>query len=225
MAESPELQQDTQEKLLDAAEELFAEDGINRASLRAITSRAGANLASVNYHFGSRDGLVRAVFNRRLGPINTARLERLGQVEAAGTPSLEDILDAFFRPVFEVDLGSHERLEIVRRLIGRMFSESEAERDRILESQFGEVGPRFVGALSKALPDLPVDVLMWRFHFAIGAIIQLTLNGTAIDAASRGLCDPQDADGLTGHLVSFMSSGFRAPVPNDRVGARPKDHC
>jgi AcrR family transcriptional regulator len=201
--------------LLDAAEELFADVGINRTSLRAITSRANANLAAVNYHFGSKDGLVKAVFNRRLGPMNAERLRRLTNLEAEaadGTVGLEAILDAFFRPVFEVDLGSHERLEIVRRLIGRLFSEAEHERDRILESQFGEVGPRFIAALGRALPAVPFEVLLWRFHFAIGAIIQLTLHGTAIDAQSRGLCDPKDAEGLTGHLVAFMAAGFRAPT-------------
>lgn len=220
-------QQDTRNKLLDAAEALFAEDGINRTSLRAITSQAGANLAAVNYHFGSKDGLVRAVFDRRLGPINQERLRRLDRAEAdaggAAVP-VEAILDAFYRPVFEVDLGSHERLEIVRRLIGRLFSEPDGERDRILATQFGAVGHRFISALAKALPELPFEVLMWRFHFAIGAIIQLTLHGTAIDAESRGLCDPKDADGLTRHLVSFMASGFRAPSPAGPV-TPPGDPC
>ena len=55
---------DTKTSLLDAAEALFAELGIAGASMRAITARAGANLAAVHYHFGSKEGLVREVFRR-----------------------------------------------------------------------------------------------------------------------------------------------------------------
>src|SRR5688572_31708077 len=72
---------DTRESLLDAAEKLFSEHGIQSASLRQITQHAGANLAAVNYHFGSKDGLVRAVFSRRLRPMNDERFRRLELVD------------------------------------------------------------------------------------------------------------------------------------------------
>ena len=79
----------TKDRLLDAAEELFSSRGIDATSLRAITSAAEVNLASVNYHFGSKDGLVKTVFIRRLEPLNNERLELLDALEisAAGAPS------------------------------------------------------------------------------------------------------------------------------------------
>ena len=61
---------ETRTRLLDSAEQLFAERGIDATSLRAITTAAGANLASVNYHFGSKDELFREVVSRRIGPVN-----------------------------------------------------------------------------------------------------------------------------------------------------------
>ncbi len=60
------LRSSTKEKILDVAEGLFAEYGFNDTSLRTITSKAGVNLASVNYHFGDKKTLVRAVLNRYL---------------------------------------------------------------------------------------------------------------------------------------------------------------
>ena len=61
---------DTRERLLDAAKYLFAQRGVDATSLRHITAEAAANLASVNYHFGSKEALFRAVFVRRIGPVN-----------------------------------------------------------------------------------------------------------------------------------------------------------
>src|SRR5437763_15014706 len=87
----------TQESLLDAAESLFSERGIEAASLRAITEKAKANLAAVHYHFGSKQGLVRAVFSRRLAPRNEERLRRLDLCLAAGG-GVEEVLRAFLAP-------------------------------------------------------------------------------------------------------------------------------
>src|SRR5215470_7799735 len=91
----------TRESLMDAAESLFAERGIQAASLRAITEQAGANLAAVHYHFGSKQGLVRAVFSRRLNPLNAERLRRLTQIEEAGG-GLEEVLHAFLVPALDM---------------------------------------------------------------------------------------------------------------------------
>ena len=61
---------DTRERLLDAAEVLFAENGFDATSVRAITTWADANLAAVNYHFQAKVVLITAVFERRIRPIN-----------------------------------------------------------------------------------------------------------------------------------------------------------
>ena len=68
-------QSETVERILDAAEQLFAEKGFAETSLRLITSKAGVNLAAVNYHFGSKKALIQAVFSRFLGPF-CASLDR-----------------------------------------------------------------------------------------------------------------------------------------------------
>src|SRR6185295_619338 len=93
---------DTREALLDAAEGLFAEHGIQASSLRAITQRAGANLAAVHYHFGSKEGLVRAVFSRRLKPLNEERLRRLEACDLEAADAVEQVLDAFLAPLLRL---------------------------------------------------------------------------------------------------------------------------
>ncbi len=100
------MQCGTKEKLLDHAEQLFAEKGIQATSIRDITQNTGVNIASVNYHFGSKDGLVEQVLERRIIPLNQARVERLQQVfkiaDAAGRKSsVEELLRALIEPTFE----------------------------------------------------------------------------------------------------------------------------
>ena len=72
---------ETKVRILDAAERLFAEQGLD-VSIRAITDEAGVNLAAVNYHFQSKVALVDAVIARRFEPVTKRRFEMLDQLEA-----------------------------------------------------------------------------------------------------------------------------------------------
>ena len=75
---------ETRTRILDAAEELFMQHGFEGTSMRALTTRAGVNLAAVNYHFGSKDALIEAVFRRRLDPVNLARMAEVEKLEGNG---------------------------------------------------------------------------------------------------------------------------------------------
>src|SRR5260221_11526531 len=72
---------ETRTRILDAAEELFMQHGFEGTSMRLLTAKASANLAAVNYHFGSKDALIEAVFRRRLDPMNTSRIAELDRME------------------------------------------------------------------------------------------------------------------------------------------------
>ena len=90
---------DTHDRLLDTAERLFAERGIDATSLHHITAEADAKLASVNYHFGSKEELIRELFARRIGPINRERLDQL-----AAIPRLNAYPEPFSAPLCACDL-------------------------------------------------------------------------------------------------------------------------
>ena len=201
---------DTKTKLLDAAESLFAQEGVHRASLRSITQAAEANLAAVHYHFGSKEALVREVLARRLGPLNAARLELLDKVEREhDKPPLEEILRAFIQPALEMmqqERGGHA----FARFVSRTFSEPDEEFRDLVMSQFREVVERFSAALQKALPGLPSEEMFWRFHFMVGSMIHTAGMGFLAHRLSDGLCDPNDVDGLVDRLVGFLVGGFQA---------------
>src|SRR5881628_1017735 len=98
---------DTRSRILDVAEELFGERGLDRVSIRDITRKAKVNLAAINYHFGSKEDLIAAIFEREFVPVNEARLAALDAVQRAGKkdPKLEAILEAFIRPTVRCSIG------------------------------------------------------------------------------------------------------------------------
>ena len=129
----------TRERLLDAAERLFAEAGYT-ASLRDITAAAGANLAAVNYHFGSKEELVKAVLLRRVGPINAERRRRLAALES---PTTEDVVRAFLEPALRAiggaDAAKGGPLRGFARIIGRVTVEQPAFLRPFIAEQFSEL--------------------------------------------------------------------------------------
>ena len=211
----------TKDRILDAAESLFAAKGFAATSLRLITTDAQVNLAAVHYHFGSKEALFQAVFARRVGPINIERLATLDQLEAeTGTegPSLECVLEAFLGPA--VRLAHTPRGQTFMRLAGRTYTEP-GDHWVPVASQFDEVKARFLRALQRRVPDLPPTALFWRAHFMIGVMCHTLADTHRLHHISAGLCDPSDSEATLAHLVPFLAAGFRAAVPSLQPGGHP----
>lgn len=168
--------QSTRTRILDVAEELFSEQGLDRVSVRDITQAAKVNLAAVNYHFGSKDKLVAAVFERRVIPVNEARLARLAALTAGlpgrgkKGPSLEAILEAFIRPTLEAAADTSKGEKAFTKLFGRCLSEPSLELETLLRKQFEPLMERMDAALMKALPHLSRSEIFWRMKFTFGAL-------------------------------------------------------
>lgn len=210
----------TRATLLDSAELLFAEKGIDATSLREITKSAQANLSAVNYHFGSKEGLVQAVFFRRLAPLNERRLDRLTVAEKAAAgqaPPLEAILDAFIRPTVE-ELYCGESAKSFLRLMGRCFQEPNARLEAFLVEVFAEVVGRFNRAFLSALPAMPQDELFWRTSFMFGSLHHSLDTWSRFDgcpfSTMRGMPTAArlDGDQLIQWLTSYSAAGMRSQI-------------
>lgn len=201
---------DTKARILDVAEELFGESGLDRVSVRDITEEAGVSLAAVNYHFGSKEELIEAVFERRLAPLNAARVAALDGVErlAAGkAPKVEAILGALVRPALECCHGTSKGGEAFAKLLGRCLAETKPEVETFLRKQFAELAARFEAALMKALPHLTAEEVFWRMKFTFGAMHHWLL--------TRNKCVPPFAEKTSMEeqarkLIAFSAAGFRA---------------
>jgi len=202
--------QGTREKLLDAAERLFADQGFNRTSLRDITAAAEANLASVNYHFGSKERLIQEIFKRRLGPINEARMAALDRVEQQVDPvSLESVVEAFVGPALRM-CHQWDQKGSVSRLLGNVMNQPDARLKEQFVDQFRDVVARFSRALSSRLPDLPPDEIHWRFLFMAGLMAHTILWSHDMPRLPGGLSYDDDVELTIRHLVGFTCAGMRS---------------
>ncbi len=209
------MEPSTKSRILDAAESLFAELGFRAASMRVVTQEAGTNLAAVNYHFGSKEGLIAAVFERRLGPINAERLaglDALQQTDADGpSPELEAILAVFLRPAFR--LLEDPQARQFPRLLGRIHSDPDRDKVReLLFEQMVELRDRFVPAFARSLGCQDQVELMWHLHFLIGAMAHTLTCADDIEWISEGRMQTPPPEELLRRLVTFAAAGIRAGV-------------
>lgn len=206
----------TKSAILDAAERAFADHGFEATSLRRIIAAAKVNVAAIHYHFGSKEALIEAVFDRRLKPVNTRRLELLEAAEAAAGSAplpLEKIVVALVEPLLALAHARDRTGTSPIRIYGRVIAEPSEAIQRMLRKQFGHVIRRFSAAFARALSPLPQDVVIWRVQFCVGALAHILCDPARLKQASGGLCDPEDSEEVLRQLVTFVTAGLRAPAP------------
>jgi AcrR family transcriptional regulator len=207
-------QHETRTRILDAAEALFMQHGFEGTSMRLLTASAGVNLAAVNYHFGSKEALIEAVFRRRLDPMNAARIAALDELEklnAVLTP--EAIIRAFLAPSLRLMEDARGGGRNFTRLLGRTYTEPHKALRQLIGQMYAPAMQRYKAALERALPQMPRDELVWRMHFMFGTLAY-TLAATDTVQLIAG-CKPEDrydARLLEERLTAFLAAGLTAPL-------------
>ena len=212
----------TKDKILDAAEKLFVDNGFSATSLRAIIKEAGVNTASVHYHFGSKEALIEAVFRRRVDELNRERLEMLDTLETdhGDRPvPLDDVIRAFLLPVMRRHCAGGVE-EAIPKLMGRAITEPEAFHGTIRET-FKEIAERFGKAIARAMPGLSREEVEWRLHMVVGAMVFTVIAPRIHRDKAHKFGWSRDHDEATERLVRFLAAGMRAPMP-DAAGKETK---
>ncbi|HET9817774.1 MAG TPA: TetR/AcrR family transcriptional regulator [Rhodanobacteraceae bacterium] len=198
----------TKQRILGAAEALFAEHGFAGASLRQVTAAASVNLAAVNYHFGSKDNLIEEVFRRRLDELSRRRLERLAETSAAGQTTLESVLDAFISPALELSLD-RKGGSVFMRVLARAFAEHNGHLRKFLSENYGYVLKDFAAAFAQLLPQLDREELYWRLDIAVGALTYAMADFGMIQRRT-GESEREHREQMARHLIHFTAAGLRA---------------
>jgi AcrR family transcriptional regulator len=204
----------TKQRLLDVAERLFADSGYHCTSLRKITAEAGVNLAAVSYHFGSKEALVEAIFERRLRPLNEERVGRLMAVrvdaEAAGQkPTVEEALRAFIEPTLHFR-DSAPGARYFLHLIGRALTEPDDAVRSIFYRMIGPVFALMFEVLCETQPNLDRNQVFWRLNFAFGAIARCTFLPEKLPVVPPGVDPALSAERQIEMLVDFLVAGMEA---------------
>lgn len=203
-------QSDTVERILDAAEQLFADHGFAETSLRAITSHAGVNLAAVNYHFGSKKVLIQAVFSRFLDPFAENLDQALANLDEQNLPELEDSLHLLVDQILNVKPRNNDDLSLCMRLIGLAYNQGQGHLKTYLYETYGKVFERYLKLLLRSCPQISVGDMFWRVNFILGAAV-FTLSG--IDAlqamAVSDYGDDAGVEDVLRKMVPFMAAGLR----------------
>ncbi|MCL2914094.1 TetR family transcriptional regulator [Shewanella corallii] len=204
---------DTKTRILDAAEKLFAERGFSETSLRLITSKAEVNLASVNYHFGSKKELIRAVLARYLDvfmPLATDELKQL-KAEKQHIP-LEQVFSVLVNPLLELNKLRPDGTTLFLQLLGRGYIESQGHLRWFITTHYGEHLSFFVDAVSESVPEIPKADMFWRLHFTLGTIVFTMASADALmEIAAADFNEQNDIEAVIRKVIPYMAAGVNAP--------------
>jgi AcrR family transcriptional regulator len=200
-------------RILDAAELAFADFGFAGASLRQIVRAAKVNLATVYYYFQSKEGLMKAVLDRRFGQLKREHLDLLKEFgrQAGNQPlPIEKILEAMLLPPLRLAVTASVKNPVVMRLIGRIVSEPDPKVQKLLHNRHAEVRAAFIEVLQRSFPRAPLPDLLWRLEFVWGALAFVLCNQKNIQEKTRGMCDPLATREILAQMTAFFAAGFRA---------------
>ena len=206
---------ETLDRVLVAAESLFAENGYDGTTMRQITRLANVNLAAVNYHHGAKESLYLEIIRRRLQPINESRLQNLTEAErqAAGAPVPLDLLvDIMARPLFELYADADHGGRHAARLIGRSLAEPLPFMAEFLAAEFQPTMSRFGQALRRHAPTLSPEDFLWRLSFVVGAMLHALATLHRMKELTRGICRDNDPAAARGRFVQFAVEVLGAPA-------------
>ena len=196
---------ETTERILDAAQELFAAKGFAGTSVREITRLAEVNVAAIHYHFGTKEAVLHGVTDRIVGLLNERRFVLLDEATTASAPdapSVDAVLEAFIRPDFETLLALSPS---AARFLGRTYSDQTPWIKEMATEQFGAAGERFLPAFATVLPHLDFEEILWRLR----QIVVLLVNAFAT-WPEEGMSQ-SEADQRLHQLAGFAIPALEAP--------------
>ncbi|MDH5432983.1 MAG: TetR family transcriptional regulator [Gammaproteobacteria bacterium] len=200
----------TKNKILNIAEALFAEHGFNETSLREITAEAKVNLASVNYHFGSKKSLIEAVFERYMEVFTNSLMNEMAMLEkdVQNIKTLE-VLQTLIHPLMAVNHIRPDGSSVFMKLLGRAYSETQGHLRRFVMQKYSHVFLRFTRLLHKANPELSSESMFWRLHFMMGSFIFTLAGHEALQEISQSDFDRKvDIETILTRLIAFLAAGF-----------------
>jgi len=203
----------TAANIVRAAETLFAEQGFTETTVRQITARADVNLAAVNYHFGSKKGLIQAVAEKFLGPlcqnIGQALEHRLAASDK--TVSLEELLEMLMRALLGVNRDNDHALSVFMRLLDLAYMKNQADLRDFLIERYGSRVQQFISLMRQDAAPMEDDEFFWRLHFLLGSITFTLSNFHTLEAIERREFESgAEVERILHRMIPVLAAGLQA---------------
>ncbi|MDN5927515.1 MAG: TetR family transcriptional regulator [Hyphomicrobiales bacterium] len=214
---------DTRQAILEAAEALFSERGFGAVALREIGRAASVNVGSVTYHFGSKAGLLEAIYIRHTRPMNARRMELIGEARRITDDDqrLLAILRAYVLPAFSSlhdEAGGGARFTRMRAVLS---AEGDPQARQIIAQAFDTTTRIFIDAIAECLPGAPRNDIVWRSQFLLGSLYYTLVNPERIDRLSDGAADGSDQEAAIRQVVEASFASFRALARHSNPENKP----
>lgn len=198
----------TRARIVEAAEAEFADHGFDGVSVRQIALRADVPVALINYHFGSKEGLYRAIFEMRAPMIIDQRMAglRLAEMEPDQERKVEMIVKAVLVP--NLHMRSTEKNSSYARILAREVADPKSHHRKVIGEFFDPVAYRVTEALHKAMPDRTIEEIHWGYQAMLGVMVYTMADTGRISRLSGGRCDPEDEMTTSTHLVALMKAAL-----------------
>lgn len=201
----------TKEKILNVAEGLFAEYGFNDTSLRTITGRANVNLASVNYHFGDKKTLVRAVLDRYLEALMPSIKTSLVELNTRDNYTMDEVFESLRLPLATLNEVRPNGTALFMLLLGRGYTDVQGHLRWFITTRYAEVLKLFTASIMKANPELTEELLFWRLHFTLGTCVFTMASSQALLELAESKFDQEvDIKSVVDLLIPYLSAGMSA---------------
>lgn len=207
----------TRERILDAAERLFAERGFEGASTRDIVARSGDTIGSVNYHFGSKDALIAEVIRRRWDVITADRQAAYDRTlaEHGDNPPLESVVACILLPYLRRGLSKDRGWRSYVILQTRVLFAPKIYDD-VLQKLSEPVAREYLGWLRSALPDASPRDLGYSFQFMVSSMVECCaeMELGRMERLTDGACESTNFETIGPRMVKFAAAGIRAICEN-----------
>ncbi len=194
------------DRIIRAAEKLFALEGYHGVSIRDIADAANVGATLILHHFESKEKLYKTVFALRQD-LAQERLRALEQIEDFSAPdTVERIVHAFVSPI--VKSHATEDGRYYAQLTVREASDPQEETRGIIEEYFDPIARAFIAALQRALPEVDNEYLCWAYSFSVGALV-MSIFDRRMPRISAGCELPIGVERKTRMLSLYVAQGIR----------------
>ncbi len=204
---------DTSSRIVQAAEKLFAEQGFKETTMRQITTLADVNLAAVNYHFGSKKGLIHSVATQSLNPLCATIEEGLGKLDVNGpTPGLPELMQILAVALVRVHHRNDYSLAVLMRLLDQAYRPAQQDLQLFIRQQYGKRIAIFLHYLRENTAALSEREFFWRLHFLLGSVIFTLSNMHALVALDQPDAPEElEVEAILQRMIPVMCAGMQAP--------------